>query len=70
MRSKVNKLLVSHETLTVFLGILFSLPYGVLSDHWGRKPVLYLGILGILLSETWIRIVCRFRVPTAEIHQC
>ncbi|KAJ5114323.1 hypothetical protein NUU61_000082 [Penicillium alfredii] len=39
-------------------GLVFSLPYGVLSDHWGRRPVLYLGVVGILLADIWIRIVC------------
>ncbi|KAJ5450750.1 uncharacterized protein N7458_007199, partial [Penicillium daleae] len=37
--------------------ILLSLPYGVLSDHWGRKPVIYLGIVGMLLGELWVRLV-------------
>lgn len=44
--------------LIVGIGILLSLPYGVLSDHWGRKPVLYLGIIGIMLGEIWHRVVC------------
>ncbi|KAJ5535655.1 hypothetical protein N7513_008841, partial [Penicillium frequentans] len=38
--------------------ILFSLAYGVLSDHWGRKPVVYLAIVGSLLGELWVRLVC------------
>ncbi|KAJ5642430.1 hypothetical protein N7490_006430 [Penicillium lividum] len=42
----------------VLPGILLSLPYGVLSDHWGRKPVLLLATLGILLSELWTRVIC------------
>jgi hypothetical protein len=37
--------------------ILLSLPYGVLSDLWGRKPVIYLGIVGMLLGELWVRLV-------------
>ena len=45
------------DTFEVLPSILLSLPYGVLSDHWGRKPVLYLGIVGILLGELWIRLV-------------
>ena len=27
-------------------------------DHWGRKPVIYLGITGLLLSELWTRLIC------------
>ncbi|KAJ5614803.1 hypothetical protein N7528_008457 [Penicillium herquei] len=38
--------------------ILLSLPYGVLADHWGRKPVVYLGMLGIVLDELWARLIC------------
>ncbi|GAD97260.1 hypothetical protein PVAR5_5933 [Paecilomyces variotii No. 5] len=48
------------ETSDVLPGILLSVPYGVLADHWGRKPVLLLGILGLLLGEIWVRIVCLY----------
>lgn len=41
----------------VLPSIFLSLPYGVLSDHWGRKPVIYLGIVGLLLGEIWVRLV-------------
>jgi MFS family permease len=41
----------------VLPSIFLSLPYGVLSDHWGRKPVIYLGITGLLLGELWVRLV-------------
>jgi MFS family permease len=41
------------------VGILLSLPFGILSDHWGRKPVLKLSVLGLALSETWLRVVCK-----------
>ncbi|KAJ5720497.1 MFS general substrate transporter [Penicillium malachiteum] len=34
------------DTSDVLAGILLSVPYGVLADRWGRKPVLLLGILG------------------------
>lgn len=50
------------------VGILLSLPFGILSDHWGRKPVLYLSVLGLMLSETWIRLVCK-RSNTATPHE-
>ncbi|KAJ5882979.1 uncharacterized protein N7473_009865 [Penicillium subrubescens] len=44
----------------VLPSIFLSLPYGVLSDHWGRKPVIYLGITGLLLGELWVRLVALF----------
>ncbi|RAK73277.1 putative MFS multidrug transporter [Aspergillus fijiensis CBS 313.89] len=48
------------ETSDVLPGILLSVPYGVLADRWGRKPVLLLGLLGTLLGELWVRIVCLY----------
>jgi hypothetical protein len=49
------------DMFEVLPSILLSLPYGVLSDHWGRKPVIYLGIVGMLLGEVWIRLVGKLR---------
>ncbi|KAJ5312011.1 hypothetical protein PENANT_c022G11433 [Penicillium antarcticum] len=46
------------DTFDTIPSIVLSLPYGILSDHWGRRPVLYLSMLGIILSEFWIRMVC------------
>ncbi|KAJ5746959.1 uncharacterized protein N7511_008655 [Penicillium nucicola] len=46
------------DTFDTIPSIVLSLPYGILADHWGRRPVLYLSMLGIILSEVWIRIVC------------
>lgn len=42
------------------IGIVLAIPYGALADHIGRKPVLLLGMLGCILSEVWIRLVCKF----------
>lgn len=39
-------------------GILGSVPYGIMSDKVGRKPVLILGIGGYWLSFIWIVVVC------------
>lgn len=45
------------DMFEVLPGILLALPYGVLSDHWGRRPVIYLGVVGLLLGEVWVRLV-------------
>ena len=42
----------------IVLGVVLIIPYGVLADRWGRKPVLLLGLLGYCLGEVWVRVVC------------
>lgn len=39
-------------------GVLLSVPFGILADRWGRKPVLNLSLVGYLLGEAWARVVC------------
>lgn len=41
-------------------GILLTIPYGRLSDRHGRKPVLFLGILGQSLAYFWTLFICYF----------
>lgn len=36
------------------------MPYGLLADRWGRKPVLLMSVLGLLLAITSILVVCWF----------
>ncbi|KAJ5901521.1 hypothetical protein N7495_002049 [Penicillium taxi] len=60
VQSELALVLGYKDGLDVLPTLLLSLPYGVLLDHWGRKPVLYLCVLGILLAEVWIRLVCLF----------
>lgn len=40
-------------------GILGAVPYGIMSDKWGRKPVFVLAIFGLVLSIGWVLIVCK-----------
>ncbi|KAL1865647.1 hypothetical protein VTK73DRAFT_5121 [Phialemonium thermophilum] len=41
-------------------GILGAVPYGILSDTWGRRPVLVLSLLGITLSIAYCVVVLWF----------
>ncbi|KAH6957907.1 major facilitator superfamily domain-containing protein [Ilyonectria sp. MPI-CAGE-AT-0026] len=37
--------------------LLVQIPYGVSADRYGRRPVLFLGLFGIVLSTIWYMIV-------------
>ncbi|RAK98755.1 MFS general substrate transporter [Aspergillus ibericus CBS 121593] len=39
-------------------GIALALPYGFLADRVGRKPILLLSLMGLLMEEVAIRVVC------------
>lgn len=45
-----------------FTGILLSIPYGRLADNvkYGRKFVLSLAVVGLLLGQFWVLLVCWF----------
>ena len=38
---------------------LLTVPYGVLADRYGRRIILFLGLLGLLMGECFGFIVCR-----------
>lgn len=46
-------------TLDCIPGILGAVPYGIMSDKWGRKPVLVLSLLGLVLAVGWSFVVCK-----------
>ncbi|GLA64470.1 hypothetical protein AtubIFM55763_008508 [Aspergillus tubingensis] len=45
------------DTLEQVPGILFAVPYGVLADRIGRRPVLLLCAVGFTLSDAWTKAV-------------
>lgn len=51
------------NTFESFPGIIGAVPYGILSDRWGRRPVLALGIVGCVVSVGFTYGVCEFFEP-------
>ncbi|GLI80602.1 hypothetical protein PoHVEF18_008957 [Penicillium ochrochloron] len=50
------------ETIDQLPGIIFALPYGLAADRIGRKPILVLCLIGLVLEEVAIRLVCWWNV--------
>jgi hypothetical protein len=48
------------NTFEAFPGIIGAVPYGILSDRWGRRPVLALGMVGCVVSVAFTYGVCEF----------
>lgn len=46
-------------TFALIPGLLLSIPYGMASDKYGRRIILFLSILGIALVETAVIIICK-----------
>ncbi|KAL1865867.1 hypothetical protein Daus18300_006979 [Diaporthe australafricana] len=50
-------------TLECLPTILLALPFGSLSDRWGRKPVAILALIGVALSMIWYEVMFYFPLP-------
>lgn len=44
-------------TFSCIPGIIAAVPYGVMADKYGRKLVLMLALLGVLLSLFWVMVI-------------
>jgi MFS family permease len=59
VHSAMAKLRGWAATFDCIPGLLCVMAFGLLSDKWGRRPVLKLALVGILLSLMWTSFVCK-----------
>lgn len=48
------------DTFDQLPGILLALPYGFAADRIGRKPILALSLIGLILEKTAMRLIFLF----------
>ncbi|KAI1194120.1 major facilitator superfamily domain-containing protein [Nemania serpens] len=53
-------IMATRSLLSAIPGLLLTFPYGQLANKIGRKPVLFLGLLGETLAYFWVVLVCYF----------
>ena len=58
VQGELALLIAWKETIDQLPGILSALPYGLAADRIGRKPVLVLCLVGLVMEEIAIRVVC------------
>ena len=53
------------------IDMLLALPYGIAADRFGRRPILLLFIVGYILGDTWVKLVCesRLNLSTTAIYR-
>lgn len=44
------------------IAVALALPFGILADKIGRRPVTIMALASLLCSEIWSRIVCMYRM--------
>lgn len=60
VQSKLAMLRGWDQTLSCIPSVFTAVPYGVVADKYGRKPVLILCLFGLLLSIAWAELVGYF----------
>lgn len=59
-KRRLMMLLAWYQTFLLIPILLMLLPWGLMADRYGQRVVLVLGALGMLLTNAWVRIVCKF----------
>ena len=58
------------ETRLPFLeALIFTIPYGILADKIGRKPVAVMSLCGVLATQLWVSFVSEF-THTWAVESC
>lgn len=60
VQSQLAMLRAYLSVLNSIAGILVALPFGILADIKGRRPVAALSSLSITLSKSWMILACKF----------
>ncbi|KAK9418932.1 putative Major facilitator superfamily (MFS) profile domain-containing protein [Seiridium unicorne] len=60
IQSEISFILGWRDVFENLPAILLAMPYGVLSDRIGRRKVMILATIGVVLNDTWIRLVYWF----------
>lgn len=63
MRGKIKRVNLTDKYVAAFVAILLAVPFGSLSDKWGRKPVGILAIVGLFLVTVSYEVVCKYPRP-------
>ena len=58
VQSELSLVLGLKGTFEVLPCVLFGIPFGMLADSWGRRPVFFISFLGIVLVELGNRVIC------------
>lgn len=58
VQSELSMLQGLEVTFTLLPGLLMAIPYGIIADRYGRKFVLGLALLGIILTEGCNIMIC------------
>ena len=58
------------STFEAIPALLSAMPWGILSDRWGRRPVMACGIAGLTLNSTFAMSVCMWRALSVMEGSC
>jgi MFS family permease len=67
VQSELSLIIGWTETFNQLPGIILALPFGFMADRVGRKKVTILSLVGLILQEVALRIICSLPLLQPEI---